>query len=474
MSAQTETMAAQEPDRTSQVRIQLSTQSPDIELPESTGPILVSTELRRIQLSTLVNRLLSTTKPVPFEFLINGTFLRTSIDDFLTENGISAETTLQVEYVRAQIPPQHVASFQHDDWVSSIDILSSTSPSGRLPDSNIDASSACLLSASYDGLLRTWSSAGSLISTSPLAHAGPVKSARFLSPSLLASSGLDRTVRLWNYDSNTFTPVLDLYAHSASVDQIAVHSSTQKIISASSDGTLALFNSTASSLPAAPSNLLPPPSSKRRKTSHPTRSFDVPTRGPLSILKSHSAPVSDVTFTPTDSTVAYSTSLDHTLKTWDLTTSVCVDTRPTSHALLSVHPLRSLNLVAAGTSARHISLIDPRANATRVVAGTLRGHTNAVVALAGNPGSEYGLVSGGHDGSVRGWDVRMAAAGMGSGGEEGAGKGGEAVFVLDREGMEGKKKVGGEGVKVFDVCWDGEWGLLSAGEDKRVQVHRER
>ncbi|PNS17749.1 hypothetical protein CAC42_3144 [Sphaceloma murrayae] len=466
MATQTGTMMAQEPDRTSQVRISLSTQSPDIELPESTGPILVSTELRRIQLSTLVNRLLSTSKPIPFEFLINGTFLRSSLDDFLTENGISAETTLQIEYVRAQIPPQHVTSFQHDDWVSSLDVLSSTSPAGLLPDSDLDPSSSRLLSASYDGLLRTWSSAGSLVSTSSLAHSGPIKSARFLSPTLVASAGLDRTVRLWTYTSDTFTPLLDLYAHTASVDRLAAHPNSQKLLAASSDGTISLFSTNPSSLPPAPTSLIPPPPTKRRKTSH--NPSTVPAKGPLSTLKSHTSPVSDVAFSPTDATVAYSTSHDHTLKTWDLTTSLCVDTRPTSHALLSVHPLSTLGLVAAGTSARHISLVDPRADASRVVAGTLRGHTNGVVALGGNPGSEYGLVSASHDGTVRGWDVRGSSAVSSAGVQEG--KGGEAVFVL---GMPEKRVVGGDGIKVFDVCWDREWGLVSGGEGKRVDVWRD-
>jgi len=36
-------MASTDVDRTSQVRIQLTTRSPDIQLPEDTGPILVST-----------------------------------------------------------------------------------------------------------------------------------------------------------------------------------------------------------------------------------------------------------------------------------------------------------------------------------------------------------------------------------------------------------------------------------------------
>ena len=65
---------------------------------------------------------------MPLEFLINGSYLRTSIDEYLTANGLSAETTLAVEYVRALIPPVYVASFEHDDWVSSVDVLSASSP----------------------------------------------------------------------------------------------------------------------------------------------------------------------------------------------------------------------------------------------------------------------------------------------------------------------------------------------------------
>lgn len=69
------------------------------------------------------------------------------------------------------------------------------------------------------------------------------------------------------------------------------------------------------------------------------------------------------------------------------------------------------------------------------------------------------------------WDVRNAKAGNGGGGGEGAGMVGESVFVVDREGA-GKKTVGGEGVKVFGLAWDETWGIVSAGEDKKVQINR--
>ena len=123
-------------------------------------------------------------------------------------------------------------------------------------------------------------------------------------------------------------------------------------------------------------------------------------------------------------------------------------------------------LVASGTSARHITLVDPRASAVTVAAMTLRGHRNAVVALARDPGASYRLVSGSHDGTCRVWDIRSVK-------QEGGGveRVGESVYVIDRESGNDKAKAG-EGTKVFGVCWDREVGIVSAGEDRRVQINR--
>lgn len=103
---------------------------------------------------------------------------------------------------------------------------------------------------------------------------------------------------------------------------------------------------------------------------------------------------------------------------------------------------------------------------------TLRGHTNAVVDLAADPDSAYGLVSASHDGTCRVWDVR-------AGRSEKEGRVGSSVFVIERESGKDQdgagaraKKPGGEGRKVFAVRWDREVGIVSAGEDRRVQLNR--
>ncbi|OAX84994.1 ribosome biogenesis protein YTM1 [Emergomyces africanus] len=457
-----------------QVRLRLTSRHEDIALPESTGPILVPTGLRRYALSTLVNNLLGSEKPIPFEFLINGTYLRTSIDEYLTANGVSAETTLDVEYVRALVPPLHVASFLHDDWVSAVDVLSATSMAGK--GSRVNAGRERILSASYDGLLRMWNMSSETIAVSPSAgeggHTASIKSARMVSPNQIVSSGIDRTVRLWKYSesedgfSATITPQLELYGHKGSVDSIAVHSQSHRILSASADHSVGFWSTKKSDSPAAPENLLPSSTSRSSKRRKLNSSVSVPQRGPLALLKSHTAPVSAAIFDAKDSTVGYSTSWDHSLRTWDLVTGALVDTRTTSHSLLSVAHLPELSLLAAGTSARHITLIDPRASATTVSALTLRGHTNAVVCLARDPNSTYGLISGSHDGTCRIWDVRSTRT-------DKDGVMGESIYAIPRKSVEGVgKRVGGEGVKVFDVCWDKTVGIVSAGEDKVLQINR--
>ena len=81
--------------------------------------------------------MLDTTSPIPFDFLINGTFLRTTLDEYLTSKGLSSETTVELQYVRSLIPPLFEASFEHDDWVSSVDVLSNSSPAGTWGSTNV-------------------------------------------------------------------------------------------------------------------------------------------------------------------------------------------------------------------------------------------------------------------------------------------------------------------------------------------------
>ncbi|KAF2134330.1 ribosome biogenesis protein YTM1 [Dothidotthia symphoricarpi CBS 119687] len=458
------------------VQVRLSTRDPNLQISDEPTVLLVQTSLGRHQLSTLANDLLHRNdNRIPFDILINGQFLRTSIDEFLTKNGINAESTLDVEYTRALVPPLNVTSFEHDDWVSAVDVLSRSSAAGIWSGASIQSGQERILSASYDGLVRVWNTSGDVLATSEAPSNGgritSLKTAKWLSDKKIVAAGMDNTVRVFKYDDDarTMTTSLELFNHRWGVEDIAVHGPSNRILSASSDTTISLFSSNAKENPVAPSTLLPnstAASNKRQKLSKPDRT--VPARGALSTLSGHSSPVSSVIFKPDDATVAYSASHDHTLKTWDLPTSSCVDTRTTGHALLSLCAIPSRNLLATGTSARHITLVDPRVSATQISVMTLRGHKNGVVSLDTDPNSEYNIVSGSHDGTCQIWDLRNVSAG----GAMGEGMTGESVYTIHRQGQSGPAKSHGEGAKVFGVRWNKEVGIVSAGEDKKVQINR--
>ncbi|CZT18481.1 related to Ribosome biogenesis protein ytm1 [Ramularia collo-cygni] len=451
-----------------QVRIHLKSKDGAIELPQETGPILVSTDLKRYQLSTLVNRLLETERPIPLEFLINGQFLRTSLDEFLTQNGISAETTLNIEYVKALVPPLHIASYEQDDWISTVDILSSSSKAAKWTKSSSPIQSR-LLSGSFDGSLRIWNTSQEVIATGNW-HRGSIHTARFLSPTQVVSAGTDKSVHIWDYTdgltegSGTLKPKLELIGHKSLIDNLAVHAPSSRILTASADHTVGLWSTKKSEAPPAPEIAAPTSTNKRRKIS--TSSIETATRGPLSLLKSHTQDVRAVTFDEKDATVAYSASLDHSVKTWDLTTSRCVDTKTTNQSLMAICHLPSHSLIATGGALRYIDLVDLRASATKVSALQCLGHTNWIRSIARNPTNEYQFVSGSDDSTCRIWDIRSTTQ------EAGGGQVAKAVYVVERVSVEGKKQEQGGESTVYGVEWDEEVGIVSGGKDKRVQVNR--
>lgn len=448
-----------------QVRIRLSSNDGKYTLPEN-GPILVPTSFRRLALSSLVNNLLEHEKPVPFDFIINGSYLRTSLEQFLTENGISSETIVDAEFAPAQKVPQYVASFEHDDWVSSVDVLSS-----RLATSNQPR----ILSGSYDGLLRVWNASANIMATSAGRAGGGhscVKDARWISSTEVASVGYDGVVRIWRYQeaddglSATLSPRLHLHGHTTTINSVAVnkHKDTHRLLTASSDHSVGLWSTKKSDGPPVPeSTAASIPTAKKRKLN---QAVTVTQRGPLALLRGHSDQVTGVIFDANNSEVAYSTSWDQTMRTWHLPSSSVVDTRTTNQALSSIHQLPEMHLIATGTAGRDIKLIDPRASASAVTAMVLKGHRNAVVCLASDPSSGYNLASGSHDGTCRLFDLRNTKRSQ-------DGVTSQSVYTIQRTSRGGKLAPAvGNGCQVFGICWDQDLGILSAGEDKAIDIHR--
>lgn len=400
--------------------------------------------------------MLDTSPPVPLDFLIKGTFLRGSLASHLEKYGISTEETVTLDYVPSLLPPVYENSFPHEDWVSDVDV------SG-------EGSDARLLSASYDKLLRVWDRAGGVLAVSPSAsdggHRRRVNTAKFISPSQVASAGLDGTVLVWEYaeagGSGNLKPILELSGHADQIRDIAVHRPSGKFLTASSDGRVGLWTPSRKAAPQV----------EERPTKRPKSSVSLAQRGPLSLVPVSEKPVTGAAFHPNDPTVAYASSMDGSVRTVDLTTGKIISSLTTMHPLRCLTPLTNSPLLAAGTTARHITLIDPRESAASTSVMTLRAHLNWIDSVAASPANEYSLVSGSWDSTCKIWDLRSVRPGTK---EEGGGRVcDEAVYSIPRETMRGEKvKADGGGGKVLRVRWDAGWGILSGGEDRRVQINR--
>jgi len=59
-------------------------------------------------------------KKIDFDFLVNGELLRTPLDIFLSQQNVSSESMVVIEYMEATPSPEPMDCLIHDDWVSSI------------------------------------------------------------------------------------------------------------------------------------------------------------------------------------------------------------------------------------------------------------------------------------------------------------------------------------------------------------------
>ena len=87
-----------------------------------------------------------------------------------------------------------MASFNNDDWISSIDSINPTSK--IVTSSQLSISQPKILSGSYDGIVRTYNMSGK-VEKQYVGHSAPVKAVKWISPTRIVSAGNDRQVRLW-------------------------------------------------------------------------------------------------------------------------------------------------------------------------------------------------------------------------------------------------------------------------------------
>ncbi|GLC50526.1 hypothetical protein PLESTB_000389500 [Pleodorina starrii] len=460
-----------------QILVKFVTKLPaHLKVPET--PVAVPTSLKRYGLSQIINHLLALDPPRPFDFLADGELIRKSLEQHLLGHNLSAESTLEVEYVPAVVPPQQKSSTPHDDWVSSVD--ASRAASSLSASASSTSSSGPIVSGSYDGLVRLWN--GELQCTATVsAHEGGVNCVRFLPQSqgdLLLTSGKDRTVKLWRVEGGAGSsgggggggdggagPGCHLLAtyrgHKDSVEHLAASPSGRRFASCGWDGRLMVWETgrsvaaAAAEAEAADGGAAAEGSKKKRRVGangangHGAAAAAVGGGGGVTVseatseLTGHLHCVSAVTW-PTEESL-YSGGWDHSVRRWDVASGVAADTYNGSKAVLCLATHGSAPaLVAFGCSDRALRLWDTRSRpGAESLAVTAHGsHGNWVSAVAFCPASQHHLATAGYDGAVKLWDLRtqvplgsltghkdkvLCVSWLGGGGGAAAGGGGSAA-----------------------------------------------
>jgi len=226
-----------------------------------------------------------------------------------------------------------------------------------------------LASSGSDKTLRLWNPASLVKDKAPVGHSDSVWFAVF-SPDghTLASAGKDKTIRLW--DTALGREKIVLRGHGREVRALAFSPDGKALASGSWDNTVRLWN--------------PITGNEKR------------------VLKGHKNGVSWVTFSP-DGKVLASGSRDKTIRLWDPTTGNEERTlRGHSNAVACLSFNSDGKVLASGSLDTSIRLWNPASGEQR---GILAGHSALVSGLAFTPDGES-LVSGSWDRTIRLWDLK--------------------------------------------------------------------
>ncbi|KAL7746289.1 ribosome biogenesis protein ytm1 [Sorochytrium milnesiophthora] len=373
---------------TKQLQVRFSTQQTEYAITDT--PIMVPLTLGRYALSEIVNHLLAKDKHIPFDFLVDGVLLRTTLEEYLASKNLSAENIVTLEYIVSVTPPEKLSSFQTQDWLSDVAIFRS-------------ANNPLLLTASYAGAVELWDNDGESLSKHVVSQL-PVKclsvaTSKQLGATMAVVGGMDQTAKVLQISTDTpgIKTLYETVGHTGSIESCAIVPDGSLFATASWDGSVNLYSPDTSNVEADE----PKPTKRARKSAHEQRA---PRLAPLSSLQGHAGAVTAVCF-PVSSEV-YTGGWDHSVRCWDVENGVNTTTMSCEIAVCAVAYSKRSSLLASGHVDSVIRLWDPRTTEATIVKARLLSHTSQVSSVKWVDDSQFHLCSASFDGSVRLWDTR--------------------------------------------------------------------
>jgi len=382
--------------------VSFATKLPDeFQVPDD--QLVVPSSLARYGLSEVVNKLLGGEKPVPFDFLVDGEFLRSDLLGFLTARKLTSEKVIQLEYIFALSEPEEQTIDQVPDWVAGLASL------GNLP-------CKWFVASSYDGSVRLYEDGAARVcarlSHTPLTSlaALPTKSGDCVQLALGGKDGEVRCCQL-RYGSNpTVGPVSIIKSaeHKKPVQAVALSEDGEFLASSGWDQEVLIWNAGATLFPDLPEG--------KQENQGIKRKADAGEQSPKFVLRGHSQVVSALHFGKQSRFpfTLLSASWDATVRVWDTAAAACVCNWAVARAATSFSMCVNPAQMVTSHDDGHVSLWDIRAPPHATTANALSLDASAGLPLSStqlphrrlatqavwHPTEEHRLASVGHDGCV--------------------------------------------------------------------------
>ncbi|PWN93635.1 WD40 repeat-like protein [Acaromyces ingoldii] len=455
-----------------QLPIVLRTTQPTLSIPAV--PYLVPTNWRRSQLSTLVNRLLhhgqDDAATIPFDFIVDGQLLRTSLGEWLLQKGLTEENTVDVYYVRSTLPPKFSAAFEHDDWISSVDA----------------SRDGLFLTSAYDGALRVYGTSAAsdallthhpnpaptkdAFSNPALASTCWVKSASTSGDLFAASAGMDGRLRISSLSlpsdeaSTSSASILSVStpfagANPSPMSSVRASKSGTKVLTAGWDGCVALWDVDAKTTVAGEEDEDDEEDergAKRRKGAALTKKTASSITGPP--VPATNCRVSGAVFSPESDEVVFSAGWGGAVKQWDAVEGRSTSAKSSDKVIISMDLMagNAQSLVLTGHVDRSAALWDMRNDTTNIAIAFNSAHALPISSVRAHPTSANLFATASHDGLVKLFDLRSPKA---------------ALFSISRPAAEGLGSQKAKKLLALDWTNDGQT-IVAGGEDKKLSVHR--
>lgn len=318
-----------------QVRVRFVTDFDEYRIEDT--PFALPASLNRAGLSNVINHLLSLTDDdtVEFDFEINRRLVRSKLSTFLKKYSVSTEDVVTVKYFPAVgVDPEQSKSVELPSWIGAIDINRSTGVG---------------FAGCYDGQVKVFAADSVNIVAEVEAHSEPVRAVtqwQQQGSQWFATGSKDSTVKVWGVSGSgaqqTVAHVGTLSKHTASVESLAVWQKDQQPLLLSGDWSGAVFGWKVSVEEREAEAQEESHTRKKRKADKAAVAvYSLTDASPAFASKAHAQSVTAIVAPTAHEHTGYTSSWDHSIKTWDWARQDCVATFNTGKVATSIDAWRS-------------------------------------------------------------------------------------------------------------------------------------